>query len=158
MKTVIIIILLFASICFSDVYTSHQKPTTDSSLDIGTSSLFWRYIYGDAFTDGTASWLNNNLSGFTLISGTTLSGTNLTDTVLSITGGSITSAIDSTFSGTIAGGIITGVNVTSGNNPGHTHTYAFEVDINGDLMPITDSFTDQYFELDGNDDIEPKAS
>lgn len=148
MKTAIIIILLFASICFGDTYTSHQKPNTDGTLDIGTSSLFWRYIYGDAFTDGTASWLNNNLSSFTLISGTTL-----TDTILSITDGSITSAVDGMFSG-----IITGVNVTSGNNPGHTHTYAFEVDINGDLMPITDSFTDQYFELDGNDDIKPKAS
>lgn len=52
MKTAIIIILLFASICFGDTYTSHQKPNTDGTLDIGTSSLFWRYIYGNAFTDG----------------------------------------------------------------------------------------------------------
>ena len=34
----------------------------------------------------------------------------------------------------------------------------FEVDINGDLEPVTDSVNDQYYELDGNDDIMPKAA
>jgi hypothetical protein len=34
----------------------------------------------------------------------------------------------------------------------------FEIDINGDLEPVTDSVTDQYYELDGSDDIMPKAA
>ena len=34
----------------------------------------------------------------------------------------------------------------------------FEIDIDGNLMPVTDSVTDQYYELDDNDDIMPKAA
>jgi len=34
----------------------------------------------------------------------------------------------------------------------------FEIDINGDLEPVTESITDQYYELDGSDDIMPKAA
>ena len=33
----------------------------------------------------------------------------------------------------------------------------FMADINGDLEPVTDINTDVYYELDGNDDIMPKA-
>ena len=47
-----------------DTFTSHLKPITDSSLDIGTVTLYWRYVYGDAFTDGTAKWENSDLTGF----------------------------------------------------------------------------------------------
>jgi hypothetical protein len=35
-------------------------------------------------------------------------------------------------------------------------TGLFEIDINGDLMPITEVQSDNNFELDVNDDIEPK--
>ena len=34
----------------------------------------------------------------------------------------------------------------------------FEIDVNGDLEPITDVGTDPQFELDVNDDIEPKSA
>lgn len=34
----------------------------------------------------------------------------------------------------------------------------FEVDIDGGLMPVTDNLTDDYFELDVNDDIQPIAA
>ena len=34
----------------------------------------------------------------------------------------------------------------------------YEIDINGDLEPVTDSVDDQYYELDGLDDIMPKAA
>ncbi len=73
------------SVCFGDTYTSHQKPNADSTLDIGTSVLLWRYIYGDAFTDGTALWSNNNLSGFS-----TISATILTDGTFRIHNGKVT--------------------------------------------------------------------
>lgn len=31
----------------------------------------------------------------------------------------------------------------------------FEIDIDGGMMPITSTSTDNYYELDGNDDIQP---
>lgn len=34
----------------------------------------------------------------------------------------------------------------------------FEIDIDGNLVPVTDNVTDPSFELDGNDDIMPKAA
>lgn len=63
-KTKIWLFLILTSLCYGtpifllevaqgDVYTSHQYPITDSTLDIGSAVLLWRYIYGDAFTDGT---------------------------------------------------------------------------------------------------------
>ena len=58
MKKVFIIILLFSSVCFGDVLDSHLTPRTDSTLDLGSVALLWRFIYGDAFTDGTALWLS----------------------------------------------------------------------------------------------------
>lgn len=39
-----------------------------------------------------------------------------------------------------------------------TWTGLFEIDINGDLEPVTDVQTDAYYELDANDDIMPKAA
>lgn len=84
----LIIFLFFASVCFGDTYTTHQKPITDSTLDIGTSSLLWRYIYGDAFTDGTALWEDNALSGFSSITGEIL-----TDGNFVISGGTVRSGI-----------------------------------------------------------------
>lgn len=87
MKNLVLIIslvLMLNCYCFGDTFTSHLKPNTDSTLDIGTSSLLWQYIYSDAFTDGTASWLSNSLSGFTSISGTTL-----TDGTFVVSGGII---------------------------------------------------------------------
>jgi len=127
----LLIILLLAFTCYSttyaDVYTSHQIPIADSSLDIGSAILLWRYIYGDAFTDGTALWADSELSGFTSISGVIL-----TDTMLSITGGSITSAVDGTFSGTLEGVVLTdgtfiatGGIVTAGTWHGDTITVPY---------------------------------
>jgi len=34
----------------------------------------------------------------------------------------------------------------------------FEIDVNGGLEPITGTGTDEQFELDANDDIQPKAT
>ena len=99
---IIFIILSLTASCFGDIFTSHLKPKVDSSLDIGTSSLLWRFVYTDAITDNTALWQNSNLSGFGIISGTTL-----TDTVLSINSGSITSGINGTFTGTLTAGTLT---------------------------------------------------
>ena len=83
----LVIILFLVSTCYGDVYTSHQTPIADSSLDIGSAILLWRYIYGDAFTDGTALWAGSELSGFTSISGIIL-----TDGTFITTGGIITGA------------------------------------------------------------------
>jgi len=132
----IVIILFLVSICYgtpfvllleADVYTSHQLPLNDSTLDIGSALLFWRYLYGDAFTDGTALWSDSNLSGFTSISGLTL-----TDTILNINAGSITSAVNGTFSGTLIGNIltdgtfiVTGGIVTAGTWHGDTITVPY---------------------------------
>jgi len=89
----LVIILFLASMCCGrpfvllakgDVYTSHQNPITDSTLDIGSVSLLWRYIYGDSFTDGTALWDTSSLSGFISIEGTTL-----TDGTFIVSGGNI---------------------------------------------------------------------
>lgn len=80
----LIIFLFLTSVCFGDTYTTHQKPNVDSTLDIGTTILLWRYIYGDAFTDGTALWEDNALSGFSSIRGTVL-----TDGIFIISGGKV---------------------------------------------------------------------
>lgn len=87
-KTIITLFLILTSVCFGDIYTSHQKPITDSALDLGTSTLLWRYIYGDSFTDGTALWDDNELSGFTTILGTTL-----TDGTFIVSAGTISAGI-----------------------------------------------------------------
>ena len=84
----LVIFLFLTSVCLGDTYTSHQNPITDSTLDIGGVTLFWRYIYGDAFTDGTALWSGNDLSGFGSISGNIL-----TDGIFRVTGGVITDGI-----------------------------------------------------------------
>lgn len=105
----LVLILFLVSVCYGtpfyllevrgDTFTSHLKPITDSTLDIGTGTLYWRYIYGDSFTDGTALWDASSLLGFTSISaidGTfsgTLEGTILTDGTFSVTGGTITGAL-----------------------------------------------------------------
>ena len=82
MRRIVITILLLASVCFGDVFTSHLKPNTDSALDMGTSALLWRYIYSDSFSDGTAFWHENDLAGFDSISGTILS-----DGIFTVVGG-----------------------------------------------------------------------
>jgi hypothetical protein len=38
-----------------------------------------------------------------------------------------------------------------------TASALFEIDLNGDLEPVTDVQDDNYYELDGNDDIMPKV-
>lgn len=81
----LILFIILASMCLGDTFTSHLKPNTDSNLDVGTSSLLWRYIYSDSITDGAASWISSNLSGFNSISGTTF-----TDGVFSVSNGIIT--------------------------------------------------------------------
>ncbi len=53
MKKFIIILLCLASTCFADNFNSSLKPKTDSTIDIGTSSLLWRKVWADAFSDGT---------------------------------------------------------------------------------------------------------
>lgn len=88
MKKAVIIILLLSSVCFGDIKYSHQKPNADSTLDLGSIELLWRYIYGDSFTDGTALWESNSLSGFTSIEGTTL-----TDGTFTVTEGIISVGI-----------------------------------------------------------------
>lgn len=108
------IILLLSSVCFGDVFTSHLKPTTDSTLDIGSAALLWRYIYGDAFTDGIALWEDNCLSGFSDISGTTITGDTLTDGTFIISGGVVSAG---TWEGTAIDisdytNLIAGTNIT----------------------------------------------
>lgn len=81
---IINLVLILSHCCFGDTFTSHLKPNATVALDIGTTSLLWRFIYSQSFTDGTASWTNNSLSGFTSIEGTTL-----TDGVFTVSGGVI---------------------------------------------------------------------
>lgn len=141
MKKLIFLLLFLALIspCFGDIYTSHQKPTTDSTLDLGTSSLLWRSIYGDSFTDNTASWSGSSLSDFISISGTTL-----TDGTFSVSGGIISagtwqgSTIVVSYGGTGAttltdGGILLG--------SGTSAVTALAVASNGQI-PIGDGATD----------------
>jgi len=58
----------------------------------------------------------------------------------------------------------TGISLTEGNDAGdETLTVArtdgaFEIDVNGGLMPVTTSFSDDYWELDGNSDLQPKTA
>lgn len=105
----VLILLILSTICKGDIYTSHVKPKTDSSLDIGTSSLFWRYIYGDSYTDGTATWTNGSITGLVnvtasgTLTGNYLIGSSLTANYLiySNTSKSLTStSINSWISGT----------------------------------------------------------
>ena len=84
----LVIILFLASVCLGDTYMSHQKPITDGTLDIGTSFLLWRYIYGDSFTDGTALWKDSALTGFASIRGDVL-----TDGEFVISGGTVRNGI-----------------------------------------------------------------
>lgn len=99
----LVLILFLVSVCYGtpfyllevrgDTFTSHLKPITDSTLDVGTATLYWRYIYGDSFTDGTALWESSNLSGFNSIYGTIITGGTLTDGTFVVTGGTITGAL-----------------------------------------------------------------
>lgn len=109
----LVLILFLVSMCYgtpfylldttyADIYTSHQLPVTDNTLDVGSVDLFWHFFYGNAFTDGTAYWESNDLYGFNSIAGTTI-----TDGVLTINSGSITSAVDGTFTGTLTGTTLT---------------------------------------------------
>ena len=120
-KTIITLFLILTSVCFGDVYTSHQNPNADSTLDIGTSTLYWRYIYGDSFTDGTALWDSSNLSGFISITGETL-----TDGTFVVTGGIITSGI---WRGT-AIDISDYTNLVGGTN----------ITLSGDTLNVDDAF------------------
>ncbi|KKM00522.1 hypothetical protein LCGC14_1803610, partial [marine sediment metagenome] len=135
----IIIILLLAVVCHGDTFTSHLKPNADSSLDIGTTSLLWRKIYADSFTDNTALWENSSLSGFTSIEGTIL-----TDGIFIVSGGVISvgtwqgSTIQVPFGGTSAvsftdGGLLVG--------SGTSAITALAVASNGQI-PIGDGVTD----------------
>ena len=109
----LVLILFLVSMCYgtpfylldttyADIYTSHQLPVTDSTLDVGSVDLFWHFFYGNAFTDGMAYWESNDLYGFNSITGTTI-----TDGVLTINSGSITLAVDGTFTGTLTGTTLT---------------------------------------------------
>ena len=117
----LIIILFLVSVSYGDVYTSHQLPYTDSSLDIGSATYLWRYIYGDAFTDGTALWDSSNLSGFTSIEGEIL-----TDGTFIATGGVITAG---TWHGT-AIDISDYTNLVAGTN----------ITLVGDILNVDDAF------------------
>ena len=119
MKKVIIAILLFSSICYGDIFDSHLTPRTDSSLDIGSAILLWRFIYGDAFTDGTALWADSELSGFTSIEGTTL-----TDGTFIVSGGEISAGeIINTFGDIdIGGNAVTARNLYVWGGTSEMHT------------------------------------
>lgn len=165
MKQAIIIILLLSSVCFGDIYTSHQNPITDSTLDIGTSTLLWRYIYGDSFTDGTALWESSNLSGFNSIYGTIITGETLTDGIFSVTGGIISSgiwqgtAIDiSDYTNLVAGTNITLVDDTLNVDDVFTVSSAWEIDTNDNWMPIVGTFNDPYFDIDISNNITVKQN
>ncbi|KKL79139.1 hypothetical protein LCGC14_2017850, partial [marine sediment metagenome] len=111
----LITLILFGSIAFGDTYTSHQKPNADSTLDIGTSSLFWRTVYADAFTDG----------------------------VLSVTGGSITSAVNGTFSGILTAGTLkdSTATLTGGNLTGMGNITGTDIDISAGTGDYTSTGT-----------------
>lgn len=99
----LVLILFLVSICYGtpfyllevrgDTFTSHLKPITDSTLDIGTTELHWRFIWSDIFTDGTALWESSNLSGFNSIYGTIITGETLTDGTFVVSGGVISTGI-----------------------------------------------------------------
>ncbi len=44
---IIILLLVLSHICFGDVMRSHLTPITDSTLDVGSTELFWRAGYFD---------------------------------------------------------------------------------------------------------------
>lgn len=147
MRKTLIIFLLLCSACFGDTFTSHLKPKTDSILDIGTSSLLWKTVYADMFTDGTALWQGNSLSGFTSISGATL-----TDTVLNITGGSVTDAVNGTFSGTLTAVTFTDSTATlsGGNLTGMGNVTGADVDISAGTGDYSSSGTGTFGEIVDN--------
>lgn len=121
MKKILIIILLFSSICLGDTFTSHLKPQTDSALDVGIDGAYWRAFRGDLFTDGTAFWESSNLSGFTSIFGTTL-----TDGTFIVSGGIISVG---TWNGT-AIDISDYTNLVAGTN----------ITLLGDTLNVDDAF------------------
>lgn len=91
MKKIIVIILLLTSVvCLGDIFTSHLKPTSNNTLDVGTTSLLWRHIYG---VDGTFSGTVTAETFDTISANITTTGT--------ITAGTFT---DGTF--IVSGGII----------------------------------------------------
>ena len=48
----IFIFLLLASVTFGDIMTTHQKPTVDDTLDLGSFSIWWRNLYAhDVYFD-----------------------------------------------------------------------------------------------------------
>lgn len=110
----LVLILLLASACYGDTFTSHLKPITDSTLDIGTGLLYWRFIYGDAFTDGTAYWQGNELYGFDEVDADSIVA-NVDLYGLAITGGDIIGT-------TITGDDITGIDILGTNITGTTVT------------------------------------
>lgn len=118
---ILILVLILNCCCFGDVYTSHQNPITDSTLDIGSLELLWRYIYGDSFTDGTALWDSSNLYGFISITGETLS-----DGTFVVTGGIISNGI---WRGT-AIDISDYTNLVAGTN----------ITLSGDTLNVNDAF------------------
>jgi len=208
-KTIVILCLLFfAAVCFGDVFTSHLKPKTDSTLTIGTDSLRWLYGYYDTLestvlTDGTFTVSKGTISVGTWNATTvTVSyggtgATSLTDggillgsgtgaiTVLGVaTNGQIpigdgtTDPVLATITGTTnqisvtnAAGSITlstpqdihtgasptfaGLALTADYEVDTSTTPAWELDGNGDSMPVTGSFNDADFDLDTNDDLMP---
>lgn len=162
----LVLILFLVSVCYGtpfyllnvrgDTFTSHLKPITDGTLDIGTVTLYWRYIYGDAFTDGTfiveggiitgATWegVAIDISDFTnLVAGTNITlvddTLNVDDAFLindgdDITTGTITAAgfTDGTF--IVSGGIISGGEIVN--------TFG-DIDIGGNTLTSWDIFTGQ---------------
>ena len=115
------LILLLVVPVFGNVSYDHIEPATDSTYDLGTSSLLWRYFYGDSFTDGTASWTSNSLSGFTSIEGTTL-----TDGTFTVSGGIISAGV---WNGTVID-VSDYTNLVSGTN----------ITLSGDTLNVDDAF------------------
>ena len=46
LKVVTILVLCFTAIAMGDIVTTHIKPKVDDTLDLGTTTEWWRYIYG----------------------------------------------------------------------------------------------------------------
>jgi hypothetical protein len=131
-------LLFICSLCLGDIFTSHIKPNADGTLDVGTSSLLWRYVYADSLTDGTALWTGHNLSGFTSISGTTL-----TDGTFTVSGGTISAGVWHGTVITVPYGGTGAATLTSGGllvGSGTSTVSALAVASNGQL-PIGDGTT-----------------
>ena len=152
----IVIFLFLASVCFGDTYTSHQEPRIDSTIDIGTATLYWRYIYGDAFTDGTFIVTNGVITGATWegvpidISDFTnlVAGVNITlaDDTLNIDDAFLINDGDDTTTGTItAAGFTDGIFVVSGGeiSAGEIVNTFGDIDIGGNTLTSWDIYTGQ---------------